>query len=91
MVLPQDAVGTVGTGGAGGEVYSIRLVDPNNTKDGRLVPLWADYSCTNTDNFKVTTMDLTNISTIPNGGILEIQAQNSDGLPILFASAMVEF
>lgn len=88
MILPQTESGERVDPSP---VYSIRLVDPNNVKEGRLVPLWADYSCTNTENFQVFTMDLSNTSAVPNGGLLEIQAQNSDGLPVLFASAMVEF
>jgi len=67
------------------DVYSLRLV-----RQGSDSPLYARYDCDNTDTFQVFTMDLTNTDKSATG-LLEVQAQNSQGMPILFSSAILEF
>jgi hypothetical protein len=67
--------------------FSLRLVDSANPQ----TPLFAKYDCDNSDNFKVYTMDLNTSSFSATGGLLELQAQNASGLPILFSSAILEF
>lgn len=76
-------------------VYSVRLVDASASRGGRNPTLWAEHDLSNTENFQVYTMDLTNIPTPPTateaGGLYEIQAYNSGGLVVLFSSATIEF
>lgn len=67
--------------------YSLRLVDTSTTPSKTL---WADYDCTNTDNFTVHTMDLSSATTA-SGALLEIQGQNSGGHPVLVSSIIMEF
>ena len=84
----------IDTTGGDSSIYSLRLVDTAQAArdGGRISPLWADYACNNTENFQVFTMDLSNSNGVGSkGGLLEIQAQNAAGLPVLFSSVILEF
>jgi hypothetical protein len=101
-VMRKTNIPTAGNGGNGGgeEVnavtdeqdvrYSLRVVDPNNVVNGRQTQLWADYGFENTQAFERHVIDLTNVSNVPKGGMLELQAFNSLQYPILFSAVVLE-
>lgn len=94
----DDVSATVaGVGGGGTEsTYSLRLVDPSGgpidaNGNQRSLTLWADYNASNTDDFQIFTADLeANNAPAPKKGIIELQAYNTAGLPILISAAVME-
>jgi len=68
--------------------YGLRLVNSAGAT------LFARYDCDNTENFQVYTLDLsttTNNNPSSAAGLIELQAQNGTGAPLLFSSAIIEF
>jgi hypothetical protein len=64
------------------DTYSLRVVDSKGSA------ICMRSGCGNTENFQVFTLDISENVAI---GLLELQAQNGSGRPILVSSAILEF